>query len=194
MSMIGFPLLLIPLVIVNIIAFLMPGVSLGASIYAVPLTSGVSWPITIGDALVALGMLLLFFEILKTIRPRGKYLTDHLLSFVVLAGAAAELVMLPQFGNSTFFLLTVLAFIDFINAIAIRFRVRGLSASRAEARTGQSPRAEPTLAPAPAPQAAPTHRPVLELDHADHPAHPSEHDEPMAATDVAHHQHSEPRA
>jgi hypothetical protein len=198
MSMIGFPLLLIPLAIVNILAFLMPGVSLSAPIYAVPLSSGTSWSITIGDALIALGMLLLFFEVRKTMRPRGKYLTDHLLSFLVLAGAVAEFVMLPQFGNSTFFLLTVLAFVDFINAIAIRLRLRGVYATpRAEARTGQPARAEPTLTPAPAPQPAPVHEAVLDLDHPIDPAHTSGLGEPSAAaanTDhVADDQHSEPR-
>src|SRR5437868_13799164 len=107
MSMFGFPLLLIPLAVVNIIAFLMPTVSLGAPIYTVPLTSGVSWTLTFSDALLAFGMLLLFFEAAKTARPNGKYLTDHRLSLLVFAAATAELVLLPQFGHSTFFLCTV---------------------------------------------------------------------------------------
>jgi hypothetical protein len=194
MSMFGFPLLLIPLAIVNIIAFLMPGVSLSAPVYTVPLTSGVSWPMTIGDALVTLGALLLFFEVAKTVRPRGKYLTDHLLSFLVLAGAAAEFVMLPQFGNSTFFLLTVLAFVDFISAVAIRLRLRRAYAT---ARADAVPqRTEPTLAPAPTPQPAPAHDAVLELDHPVDPARKREHEEPGAAAADSHHvadDHSVPR-
>jgi hypothetical protein len=166
MSMFGFPLLLIPLAVVNIIAFLMPGVSIGAPIYTVPLTSGVSWTITFSDALLAFSMLLLFFEAAKTVRPNGKYLTDHLLSFVVFGGATAEFVMLPQFGNSTFFLLTVLAFVDFISGITLRLRLRRMFGARSRA-AAEPPRAEPTLAPAPAPAAAPDARqdPVLELNH-----------------------------
>ena len=77
MSMFGFPLLLIPLAVVNIIAFLMPGVSIDVPLYAVPLPSGVSWTITFAEALLAFSMLLMFFEAAKTVRPNGKYLTDH---------------------------------------------------------------------------------------------------------------------
>jgi hypothetical protein len=190
MSMFGFPLLLIPLAVVNIIAFLMPGVSLGAPLHAVPLTSGVSWTITFSDALVAFSMLLLFFEVAKATRPGGKYLTDHLLSFLVFAGATAEFVLLSQFGNSTFFLLTMLAFVDFISGIAIRLRWRSATGeARARARVAPQ-RTEPTLAPAPVPQpmpaptappqAARAHDSVLELEHpAD--AHQASHDNSPAS-------------
>jgi len=166
MSMFGFPLLLIPLAVVNIIAFLMPTVSLGVPIYAVPLTSGVSWTITFSDALLAFSMLLMFFEAAKTVRPNGKYLTDHLLSFLVFGGATAEFVMLPQFGNSTFFLLTVLAFVDFITGVTLRLRLRRMFGARRRAAAEPS-RAEPTLAPAPAQASPPDARqdPVLELNH-----------------------------
>ena len=166
MSMFGFPLLLIPLAVVNIIAFLMPGVSLSAPIYTVPLTSGVSWTITFSDALVAFGMLLLVFEAAKTVRPTGKYLTDHLLSFLVFGGATAEFVMLPQFGNSTFFLLTVLAFVDFVSGITLHLRLRRLVGARTRAAV-EPQRTEPTLSPAPvqAPAADAHQDPVLELDH-----------------------------
>ena len=167
MSMFGFPLLLIPLAVVNIIAFLMPGVSLSAPMYTVPLTSGVSWTITFSDALVAFGMLLLFFEAAKTVRPNGKYLTDHLLSFLVFGGATAEFVMLPQFGNSTFFLLTVLAFVDFVSGITLRLRLRRMFGVRTRAAVAPQRDRADDLAPAPVQAPAPDARqdPVLELDH-----------------------------
>ena len=181
MSMFGFPLLLIPLAVVNIIAFLMPTVSIGAPIYTVPLTSGVNWTITFSDALIAFSILLMLFEAAKTVRPNGKYLTDHLLSFIVFGGAAAEFVMLPQFGNSTFFLLTVLAFVDFISGITLRLRLRRMFGARARA-AAEPRRTEPTLPPAPAKQPAPDARqdPVLELDHPLE-ARPVAHDEPASA-------------
>ena len=167
-TMFAFPLLLIPFAIVNIIAFLMPTVSLGAPIFTVPLTSGVNWTITFSDVLVAFGILLLLFEAAKTVRPNGKYLTDHLLSFIVFGGATAEFVVLPQFGNSTFFLLTVLAFVDFVSGITLHLRLRRLVGARRRA-AADPQRSEPTLAPAPVPASAPTpdarQDPVLELDH-----------------------------
>lgn len=134
--MIGFPLLLIPLAIYNIIVFLMPGVSFGTPLVTVPLTSGASWVMTLSDALLAFGLLLLVFEIIKSTRPVGKYVTDHLLALLLFAGAVAEFVMLPQFANSTFFLLTMLALVDFVSGISLRARrPRALREAEAPART-----------------------------------------------------------
>ncbi len=45
MSMVGFPLLLIPLAIYNIIVFLMPGVSLAEPVFKLTLVSGAEWPL-----------------------------------------------------------------------------------------------------------------------------------------------------
>src|SRR3954468_2419930 len=126
MSMIGFPLLLIPLAICNIIVFLMPGVAFATPLFTLTLMSGIAWPVTLSDVLIALGIVLLLFEIIKGARPGAKYFMDHLLSLVVFAGAAAEFVMLPQFGSSTYFLLTLLALVDFLSGIALRARRRRL--------------------------------------------------------------------
>src|SRR3954468_15492421 len=120
--MIGFPLLLIPLAICNIIVFLMPGVSFATPLFTLPLVSGVAWQVTLSDVLIALGILLLLFEVIKGARPGSKYFMDHLLSLLVFAGAAAEFVMLPQFGTSTYFLLSLLALADFLSGIALRVR------------------------------------------------------------------------
>ena len=113
--MVGFPLLLIPLAIYNIIVFLMPGVSLAETIVTVPLMSGAEWPVTLSDILLALGIIVLLLEVIKGARPGAKFLTDHLLSLIVFGAAAAEFVLWPRFGNSTFFLLALLALADFIS-------------------------------------------------------------------------------
>jgi hypothetical protein len=203
MSMDGFPLLLIPLAICNIVVFLMPGLSFSAPLVTIPLMSGVGWAVTLSDVLVALGVLMLLCEVVKGARPGAKYLTDHLLSLVVFGGAAAEFVLLPQFGTSTYFLLTLLASADFLSGIALRTRrprVASVAASSAKASSAatasaatasagtaakvvppphQAP-AEPRFDPAPAATAPsmPPAEPVVE------PA-PPEHIEPKVA-------HSEP--
>jgi len=120
--MIGFPLLLIPLAVYNIIAFLMRDVSFDAPLITVPLMSGTDWPVTLSDVLLTLGILLLLCEVIKGARPGAKYLMDHLLSLLVLCGAAAEFVLLPRFGTSTYFLLTAMALVDFLSGIALRTR------------------------------------------------------------------------
>ena len=153
--MIGFPLLLIPLAIYNIIAFLMRDVSFAAPLFTVPLTSGTAWPVTLSDLLLALGIVLLLCEVIKGARPGAKYLTDHLLSFLVVCAAGAEFVLLPQFGTSTYFLLSLLALVDFLSGIALRAR-RGKHAaavaSRRSAREPEAPASEPQFNPAPAPR------------------------------------------
>ena len=90
MSMVGFPLLLIPLAIYNIIVFLMPGVSFAEPLVKLTLMSGAEWPVTLSDMLLALGIVLLLLEVIKGARPGAKYLTDHLLSLIVFGAAAAE--------------------------------------------------------------------------------------------------------
>ena len=157
MSMIGFPLLLIPLAICNIIVFLMPGVSFADPLIKLTLMSGTEWQVTLSDILLALGILLLLHEVIKGARPGGKYLTDHLLSLIIFGGAAAEFLLWPRFGTSTYFLLAMLALADFLSGIALRAR-RGMqvaSAAGVPTRAARTPSAaaEPRFDPAPAPSA-----------------------------------------
>ena len=154
MSMVGFPLLLIPLAVYNIIVLLMPGVSIAEPLFTLPLMSGAEWPVTLSDILLTLGLLLLLFEIIKGARPGAKYLTDHFLSLIVFGAAVAEFLLLPRFGTSTYFLLVVLALVDFLSGIALRAR-RGTAA--AAVRRGDRPleaAPEPRFDPLPGPTAA----------------------------------------
>jgi hypothetical protein len=177
MSMVGFPLLLIPLAIYNIIVFLMPGVSFADPIVKLTLVSGVEWPVTLSDMLLALGILMLMFEVIKGARPGAKYLTDHLLSLIVFGAAAAEFVMWAKFGTSTYFLLVSLALADFLSGLALRARRGALVAaapavSRKSARKAEIPAAEPEFVPAPVPAPAPSVPPAASVAESvllDHP-------------------------
>jgi hypothetical protein len=178
--MVGFPLLLIPLAIYNIIVFLMPGVSLAEPVVTLPLMSGAEWPLTLSDILLALGIVVLLLEVIKGARPGAKFLTDHLLSLIVCGGAVAEFLLWPRFGNSTYFLLALLAVADFISGLALRARrgtqvVAAAAVSRREARKADAVAAEPQFDPAPSPPvpAAPSPVPatasVAESVRLDHP-------------------------
>jgi hypothetical protein len=124
LPMVGFPLLLIPLAVYNIIAFLMPSVSFSDVLFKVPMITGESWPVTLADLLLALGVVLLLLEVVKGARPGAKFLMDHLLSLIIFGAAAAEFVMWPKFGNSTYFLLVLLSMADFLGGVAQRARRR----------------------------------------------------------------------
>ena len=174
MSMVGFPLLLIPLAIYNIIVFLMPGVSFTEPLVKLMLVSGAEWPVTLSDVLLALGVLLLLSEVIKGARPGAKNLTDHLLSLIVFGAATAEFVLWPKFGTSTYFLLALLSLADFLSGLALRTRRGAVAAStpavsKKSAGKADSPAAEPQFDPAPAhaapvPPAASVAESVL-LDH-----------------------------
>jgi hypothetical protein len=151
MSMVGFPLLLIPLAIYNIIAFLMPGVTLAEPLLTLTLMSGAQWPVTLSDVLLALGILLLLLEVMKGARPGGKYLTDHLLSLIVFGAAGAEFLLWPKFGTSTYFLLSLLSLVDFLSGIALRPRRGTVTAAAAPSRKRAAAAPEPQFEPAPAP-------------------------------------------
>lgn len=184
--MVGFPLLLIPLAVYNIIAFLMPTVSFTDVLFRVPMVSGEAWPVTLADLLLALGVVLLLLEVVKGARPGSKFLMDHLLSLIMFGAAAAEFVMWPKFGNSTFFLLTLLAMADFFAGIAQRTRRRvtyvaetTVAAPRKSKRQADAAedvaaerKFEPVIAPQPAPvePPAPSAQSVAESVLMDHPA------------------------
>lgn len=185
--MVGFPLLLIPLAVYNIIAFLMPTVSFTDVLFRVPMVTGETWPVTLADLLLALGVVLLLLEVVKGARPGSKFLMDHLLSLIVFGAAAAEFVMWPKFGNSTFFLLVLLAMADFFAGIAQRTRRRvtyvaetTVPAPRKAKRQADAPaedvaserKFEPVIAPQPAPVEPPaaSAQSVAESVLMDHPA------------------------
>jgi hypothetical protein len=118
---IGFPLLLIPFAIYNMIAFLTPGVSWTAPLHTFPLQSGVSWPVTVGDAFIVFALLMLMFEFIKSAR-QGKSFVEHFLALCLAGGAAAEFWMIREAGNSTFLLFVVMCFVDLFAGFAASLR------------------------------------------------------------------------
>jgi hypothetical protein len=120
---IGFPLLLIPFAIYNMIAFLTPGVSWTSPVYSVPvpLKSGIAWTATIGDAFLAFALLMLMFEFIKSTR-HGKSFVEHFLSLLLAGGAAAEFWMVREAGNSVFMLFVVICFVDLFAGFAASLR------------------------------------------------------------------------
>jgi len=120
--LVGFPLLIIPLAIYNMIAFLTPPADGWATkLYTVHLLSGVDWSVTLGDAFIAGTLFLLFIEVVKA--TGAKSAVDHVLSFLVFGGAVAEFLLVHQAANSTFAILTAICFVDVIAGVSIRFRV-----------------------------------------------------------------------
>jgi hypothetical protein len=122
MFLVGFPLLLVPFAIYNIVAFLMPGVTWADVITAVRMVSGTDWNISAGDLLIAFAALLLFGEVLKATRIGVRTVVDHGLSLILFLAMLVEFLLVPQAATSTFFLLLVLSFIDVLGGFAVTLR------------------------------------------------------------------------
>src|SRR5438105_2303641 len=111
MYLITFPLRLLPMVLYNMIAFLlnMPFIE---TVFALPLSSDRRLSLSIGDTLIGFAMLLFYVEVLKAGRFGGKAAIDHLLSLILLAAMLGELVAFPRASSPTLLLLSILGFVD----------------------------------------------------------------------------------
>jgi len=122
MFILGFPLLLVPFAIYNIVAFLMPGVSWSGTLSNVHIVSGADWTMSAGDMLIVLAILLLFAETMKSTRIGVRSVVDHGLSLVLFLAMTVEFLLVPQAATATFFLLLVISFVDVLGGFAVTLR------------------------------------------------------------------------
>jgi hypothetical protein len=117
MYLIAFPLLLIPFALYNMVAFLLD-LSFDDTLLELPLLAQRTMPVTTGDALMILGVLLLYLEILKVSRLNRKLITDHILSLILFGGMIYELLAVPKAATATFLVLLALSFVDVIGGFS----------------------------------------------------------------------------
>jgi hypothetical protein len=122
MFALGFPLLLIPFAIYNMIAFLMAGVSWTSPVTTVHMMSGQDWVLTWEDVLLALSILLLWIEIIKSTRLGMRSVMDHILAMALFIAMLVEFLLVQQAGTSTFFLLMMIALVDVLSGFIISIR------------------------------------------------------------------------
>lgn len=119
--LVGFPLLLIPFAIYNIVALLFR-VDLAAPLFSLRMLSGGVWNVSFSDILLVLGILMLFVEVLKSTRIGNRSIVDHMLSLVLLLAMLGEFIMVQVAATSTFFLLTTMSFVDVVAGFSITIR------------------------------------------------------------------------
>jgi len=122
MFALGFPLLLVPFAIYNIVAFLMPGLTWTGALTTVHMVSGGDWSMSAGDMLITLSILLLFGEVMKSTRIGIRTVVDHGLSLILFLGMLVEFLLVKQAASATFFLLLVISFVDVIGGFAVTLR------------------------------------------------------------------------
>jgi hypothetical protein len=122
MFALGFPLLLVPFAIYNIIAFLMPGIAWTASVTTVHMMSGQDWVLTWEDVLIAFSIFLLWIEIIKSTRGGMRSVMDHILAMGLFIAMLVEFLLVPQAGTSAFFLLMIIGLVDVLAGFIIGMR------------------------------------------------------------------------
>jgi hypothetical protein len=122
MFALGFPLLLVPFAIYNIIAFLMPGVEWTAPVTTVHMASGQAWVLTWEDILLAFSILLLAVEIMKATRIGLRTIVDHVLAMALFVAMLVEFLLVQRAGTSTFFLLMMIGLVDVMVGFIVSIR------------------------------------------------------------------------
>ena len=120
--MLGFPLLLIPFAIYNIIAFLMPDVTWTGVVTTVHMVSGADWTMSAGDLLITLAIVLLCCEVVKSTRVGLRNVVGHALSLILFVGMLIEFILIKQAATATFFLLLVISFFDVLGGFVVTLR------------------------------------------------------------------------
>ena len=122
MYLIGFPLLVIPFAIYNMIAFLTPGLSWTDHVATFHLISGQDWTVTPEDILLAVAVLLLSVEVMKATRMGVRAIIDHVLSMLLFIVMLVEFLLVKQAGTSTFFILMVVSLVDVMAGFIVTAR------------------------------------------------------------------------
>jgi hypothetical protein len=120
--LLGIPLLIIPFVVYNMIAFLTPGVAWSQEMLKLHMMSGADFTLTLGELVIAVSVLILFVEILKATRMGTRGLMDHILSLVLFIAMLIEFLMVPQAATGTLFLILVISFVDVIAGFSVAVR------------------------------------------------------------------------
>lgn len=136
--LVGFPLLIVPFAIYNMIVFLLPGLSLTDPLFSVQMLSGADMNFSISDLLLVFAILLLFVEVMKSTRVGTRSIVDHMLSLLLFIVMMGEFIITPRAATSTFLILTVLCLVDVIAGFSITIRAAQRDVSVDHLRESQS--------------------------------------------------------
>ncbi len=127
-----FPLLTIPVIIYNLMAFTFSPRAGGPSsmgdaisnpanaIANIPMVSeGAIWALTSGDLLIILSMGFFFVEILKSTSTGSSTIANHAVSMVVFIIALIEFLLFKNFATSVFFILTIMCLLDVLAGVVV---------------------------------------------------------------------------
>jgi len=114
------PLLILPVLAYNVIALTLSGgfsavdaqARMADQLFTVRMTSHIDWAVSLGDVLLAVALVVLFIELLKSTNSRRGAIINHSLSMLLFIACLVEFLLGPAFATSTFFLITLMVLLD----------------------------------------------------------------------------------
>ena len=119
--LIAIPLLFIPVVFYAIVVLSgwvgTGGVSAAEQVlrdplFSIPMVSGSSWNVGVGDLILFVSLILLFFELLKSTSSQKVAIVNHALSMILFVFCLVAFLLFPGFATSTFFLILTMVMLD----------------------------------------------------------------------------------
>jgi hypothetical protein len=122
-----FPLLAVPVIIYNLMAFAFGGhdgqtmaQNLSNPLWNIHMVApGSSWAVSSGDLLVIFSLAFFFIEILKSTSTGAATIANHAVSMIVFILALIEFLLLKNFSTSAFFILTIMCLLDVLAGVVV---------------------------------------------------------------------------
>ncbi len=114
------PLFALPLLAYNLLLFSSDvQAMLATELFVMNLISGARWVFSVHDLYLVTGVLVLYVEIFKSTRTGMSSVLDHTLSTLVFVVFLVEFLTVAGCGNSTFFILGLMALADVIAGFTV---------------------------------------------------------------------------
>ena len=115
-----FPMFAIPLIAYNMLMITGDSIATNPVALTIPLmNSEEAMTLNVGDILVMLGIVFLYFEILKATRASKATIIDHALSLIVFIVFLVEYIVVAGAGTATFMILALMSLLDVIAGFTI---------------------------------------------------------------------------
>jgi hypothetical protein len=114
------PLLALPVLAYNAYVLTLSGMvssqeavaGLSVPLFTMSGAGGTPWPVSLGDVLLAGSLIVLFIELLRSTTSHKIAIINHAVSMLLFVACLIELLLLPAFANSIFFLITLMVLLD----------------------------------------------------------------------------------
>jgi len=112
-----------PLLVFALAAYFLVAVTgsgaLDRELFSGALPSGANWTLKTADLIVAFGLFVLFFEMIKATRSTVASIIDQILSMLLFAAFIVLFLLVRSAGTGTFLLLTLMSLVDVLAGFVI---------------------------------------------------------------------------